>query len=183
MKKDLLIVHSSYINRHNLICFIFSPKGWTAWQRRFTQKAILDATEVFSAFLIRVTNNTRRVPCYQLNLATHTVVVSSASRQLYIIVIGVCCSLWLTGKSHKLLGSLALFVNRSENCCSPPSSACLYFPGAAVNLTLVTPEKAIKLAANDVFRQKLSKDGYIDFLSFKANRLCQDRYNNVHCYI
>lgn len=34
-------------------------------------------------------------------------------------------------------------------------------PGAAVNLTLVTPEKAIKLAANDVFRQKLSKDGYI----------------------
>lgn len=37
--------------------------------------------------------------------------------------------------------------------------ACLCFPGAAVNLTLVTPEKAIKLAANDVFRQKLSKDG------------------------
>lgn len=35
-----------------------------------------------------------------------------------------------------------------------------------MNLTLVTPEKAIKLAANDVFRQKLSKDGYIDFLSF-----------------
>lgn len=35
----------------------------------------------------------------------------------------------------------------------------LCFPGAAVNLTLVTPEKAIKLAANDVFRQKLSKDG------------------------
>lgn len=33
-------------------------------------------------------------------------------------------------------------------------------PGAAVNLTLVTPEKAIKLAANDVFRQQLSKDGY-----------------------
>lgn len=31
--------------------------------------------------------------------------------------------------------------------------------GAAVNLTLVTPEKAIKLAANDIFRQKLSKDG------------------------
>lgn len=34
-----------------------------------------------------------------------------------------------------------------------------FFSGAAVNLTLVTPEKAIKLAANDVFRQKLSKDG------------------------
>uniref|UniRef100_A0A3P8RPL2 Mitochondrial glutamate carrier 2 n=1 Tax=Amphiprion percula TaxID=161767 RepID=A0A3P8RPL2_AMPPE len=33
--------------------------------------------------------------------------------------------------------------------------------GAAVNLTLVTPEKAIKLAANDVFRQKLSKDAVI----------------------
>lgn len=35
------------------------------------------------------------------------------------------------------------------------------FAGAAVNLTLVTPEKAIKLAANDIFRQMLSKDGYI----------------------
>ncbi|XP_075875295.1 mitochondrial glutamate carrier 1 [Nelusetta ayraudi] len=35
------------------------------------------------------------------------------------------------------------------------------YRGAAVNLTLVTPEKAIKLAANDVFRQKLSKDGYL----------------------
>lgn len=35
----------------------------------------------------------------------------------------------------------------------------LFFSGAAVNLTLVTPEKAIKLAANDVFRQQLSKDG------------------------
>uniref|UniRef100_K7FM14 Mitochondrial glutamate carrier 1 n=1 Tax=Pelodiscus sinensis TaxID=13735 RepID=K7FM14_PELSI len=31
--------------------------------------------------------------------------------------------------------------------------------GAAVNLTLVTPEKAIKLAANDFFRYHLSKDG------------------------
>ncbi|KAJ8391060.1 hypothetical protein AAFF_G00096810 [Aldrovandia affinis] len=33
------------------------------------------------------------------------------------------------------------------------------YRGAAVNLTLVTPEKAIKLAANDVFRQLLSRDG------------------------
>lgn len=32
--------------------------------------------------------------------------------------------------------------------------------GAAVNLTLVTPEKAIKLAANDIFRHLLSQDGY-----------------------
>ncbi|XP_068168677.1 mitochondrial glutamate carrier 1 [Antennarius striatus] len=35
------------------------------------------------------------------------------------------------------------------------------YRGAAVNLTLVTPEKAIKLAANDVFREKLSKDGHL----------------------
>ncbi|XP_026991710.2 mitochondrial glutamate carrier 1 isoform X2 [Tachysurus fulvidraco] len=35
------------------------------------------------------------------------------------------------------------------------------YRGAAVNLTLVTPEKAIKLAANDIFRQQLSKDGKI----------------------
>ncbi|XP_032895055.1 mitochondrial glutamate carrier 1 [Amblyraja radiata] len=33
------------------------------------------------------------------------------------------------------------------------------YRGAAVNLTLVTPEKAIKLAANDLFRHMLSKDG------------------------
>ncbi|XP_069084160.1 mitochondrial glutamate carrier 2 [Pleurodeles waltl] len=33
------------------------------------------------------------------------------------------------------------------------------YRGAAVNLTLVTPEKAIKLAANDFFRQLLSRDG------------------------
>ncbi|PKU46857.1 mitochondrial glutamate carrier 1 [Limosa lapponica baueri] len=35
------------------------------------------------------------------------------------------------------------------------------YRGAAVNLTLVTPEKAIKLAANDFFRHHLSKDGKI----------------------
>ncbi|XP_066556454.1 mitochondrial glutamate carrier 1 [Amia ocellicauda] len=33
------------------------------------------------------------------------------------------------------------------------------YRGAAVNLTLVTPEKAIKLAANDFFRHHLSTDG------------------------
>ncbi|XP_062262601.1 solute carrier family 25 member 55a isoform X2 [Platichthys flesus] len=33
------------------------------------------------------------------------------------------------------------------------------YRGAAVNLTLVTPEKAIKLAANDLFRNYLNKDG------------------------
>ncbi|XP_069489669.1 mitochondrial glutamate carrier 1-like isoform X2 [Ambystoma mexicanum] len=33
------------------------------------------------------------------------------------------------------------------------------YRGAAVNLTLVTPEKAIKLAANDFFRQHLAKSG------------------------
>lgn len=47
-------------------------------------------------------------------------------------------------------------LTRFYLCTSP---VCV-FSGAAVNLTLVTPEKAIKLAANDVFRQMLSKDGY-----------------------
>ncbi|XP_056606238.1 solute carrier family 25 member 55a [Triplophysa dalaica] len=41
---------------------------------------------------------------------------------------------------------------RSEGCFG-------MYRGAAVNLTLVTPEKAIKLAANDFFRYHLSKDG------------------------
>lgn len=35
----------------------------------------------------------------------------------------------------------------------------VFSSGAAVNLTLVTPEKAIKLAANDFFRHHLAKDG------------------------
>ena len=38
-------------------------------------------------------------------------------------------------------------------------TVCVFISGAAVNLTLVTPEKAIKLAANDFFRQHLSKNG------------------------
>ncbi|XP_053576192.1 mitochondrial glutamate carrier 1 [Bombina bombina] len=38
------------------------------------------------------------------------------------------------------------------------------YRGAAVNLTLVTPEKAIKLAANDFFRQALSKDGKLTLI-------------------
>ncbi|KAM4748719.1 mitochondrial glutamate carrier 2 [Rhinophrynus dorsalis] len=33
------------------------------------------------------------------------------------------------------------------------------YRGAAVNLTLVTPEKAIKLAANDFFRNRLAQEG------------------------
>lgn len=56
-------------------------------------------------------------------------------------------------------------------CISP---SCV-FSGAAVNLTLVTPEKAIKLAANDVFRQMLSKDGYIDAIIAVASlQICTD---------
>uniref|UniRef100_A0A4W3IDE4 Mitochondrial glutamate carrier 2 n=1 Tax=Callorhinchus milii TaxID=7868 RepID=A0A4W3IDE4_CALMI len=38
-------------------------------------------------------------------------------------------------------------------------SGFLYIPGASVNMALVVPEKAIKLATNDFFRQLLSKDG------------------------
>ncbi|XP_016324453.1 mitochondrial glutamate carrier 1-like [Sinocyclocheilus anshuiensis] len=40
------------------------------------------------------------------------------------------------------------------------------YRGAAVNLTLVTPEKAIKLAANDFFRFHLSKDGDLRLSTF-----------------
>ncbi|XP_045626706.1 mitochondrial glutamate carrier 1 isoform X1 [Ursus americanus] len=48
----------------------------------------------------------------------------------------------------------------STQCPAPAVGALLSSRGgAAVNLTLVTPEKAIKLAANDFFRYQLSKDG------------------------
>lgn len=49
-----------------------------------------------------------------------------------------------------------------EFAIKTPVDSAAAFPsvaGAAVNLTLVTPEKAIKLAANDFFRHRLSKDG------------------------
>ncbi|XP_067316432.1 solute carrier family 25 member 55a isoform X1 [Pseudorasbora parva] len=52
------------------------------------------------------------------------------------------------------------------------------YRGAAVNLTLVTPEKAIKLAANDFFRHHLSKDGrglsvFKEMLAGCAAGMCQ----------
>uniref|UniRef100_A0A8C1I628 Mitochondrial glutamate carrier 1 n=1 Tax=Cyprinus carpio TaxID=7962 RepID=A0A8C1I628_CYPCA len=52
------------------------------------------------------------------------------------------------------------------------------YRGAAVNLTLVTPEKAIKLAANDFFRCHLSKDGrgltvFREMLAGCAAGMCQ----------
>ncbi|XP_049580200.1 uncharacterized protein slc25a18 isoform X2 [Syngnathus scovelli] len=46
------------------------------------------------------------------------------------------------------------------------------YRGAAVNLTLVTPEKAIKLAANDAFRQKLSRDGKVQYSAGPFVRPC-----------
>ncbi|XP_073932530.1 mitochondrial glutamate carrier 2 isoform X6 [Castor canadensis] len=52
------------------------------------------------------------------------------------------------------------------------------YRGAAVNLTLVTPEKAIKLAANDFFRQLLMEDGMqqdlkIEMLAGCGAGICQ----------
>lgn len=46
--------------------------------------------------------------------------------------------------------------------------------GAAVNLTLVTPEKAIKLAANDFFRQRLSRGEYVPSASIKRLHCTQE---------
>lgn len=47
----------------------------------------------------------------------------------------------------------------AESLPAPATDPSACHAGAAVNLTLVTPEKAIKLAANDFFRYQLSKDG------------------------
>lgn len=52
-----------------------------------------------------------------------------------------------------------IFVSVLFNVNQVCHEYCLFIAGAAVNLTLVTPEKAIKLAANDFFRHQLSKDG------------------------
>lgn len=75
MKDMNTLVHSGNIKTDKMsMVFIFVFEGWTAWQRRFAQRAILDATEVFFAFLIPGTNNTISVLYYKLNPATHTVV-------------------------------------------------------------------------------------------------------------
>lgn len=50
-------------------------------------------------------------------------------------------------------------LNSETHSFSSWLSVVFILLGAAVNLTLVTPEKAIKLAANDFFRHHLSKDG------------------------
>lgn len=57
-----------------------------------------------------------------------------------------------------------MFLSAPVSCSALRLHSPMDFPslpllGAAVNLTLVTPEKAIKLAANDFFRHHLSKDG------------------------
>ncbi|KAM9807977.1 LOW QUALITY PROTEIN: mitochondrial glutamate carrier 1 [Neosynchiropus ocellatus] len=57
---------------------------------------------------------------------------------------------------------LMLYLHSRSDCLIKTIRSEGYFGmyrGAAVNLTLVTPEKAIKLAANDFFRHHLSKDG------------------------
>lgn len=51
-------------------------------------------------------------------------------------------------------------LNSETHSFSSWLSVVFILLGAAVNLTLVTPEKAIKLAANDFFRHHLSKDGW-----------------------
>lgn len=66
------------------------------------------------------------------------------------------------------LWSVVVFFN--------PLFVCLL--GAAVNLTLVTPEKAIKLAANDFFRCHLSRNGrglnvFKEMLAGCAAGMCQ----------
>ncbi|MBN3289524.1 GHC1 protein, partial [Polypterus senegalus] len=59
------------------------------------------------------------------------------------------------GKTVKPVQGHNRATKQSEQCYSKSEMRA----GAAVNLTLVTPEKAIKLAANDFFRHMLSKDG------------------------
>uniref|UniRef100_A0A8C1GEM4 Solute carrier family 25 member 22b n=1 Tax=Cyprinus carpio TaxID=7962 RepID=A0A8C1GEM4_CYPCA len=58
-----------------------------------------------------------------------------------------------TSKTSK--ADLASTLKDSVGC----TEVMYCFTISAVNLTLVTPEKAIKLAANDFFRHQLSKDG------------------------
>lgn len=57
------------------------------------------------------------------------------------------------------LGTVFVYVLNNNKLYFCANCICFFSSGAAVNLTLVTPEKAIKLAANDFFRHHLAKDG------------------------
>lgn len=139
----------SYKTDKIYIFFVFLLEGWIVWQRRFARRAILDATEVFSAFLILVTNNSKSVPISLIQPPTPLLFHPGALQSL------------------SFCGGLLLSLRTKVETVADHCHRRALFPGAAVNLTLVTPEKAIKLAANDVFRQKLSKDGYrTDILMF-----------------
>uniref|UniRef100_A0AAY4CA71 Mitochondrial glutamate carrier 2 n=1 Tax=Denticeps clupeoides TaxID=299321 RepID=A0AAY4CA71_9TELE len=72
-------------------------------------------------------------------------------------LVGVTCVFPIDLAKTRLQNQQGARLRCSGKCFS--SSLFLNLIGAAVNLTLVTPEKAIKLAANDVFRQQLSRDG------------------------
>ncbi|XP_061139049.1 mitochondrial glutamate carrier 1-like isoform X1 [Syngnathus typhle] len=78
--------------------------------------------------------------------------VLSSHTSADISVTSVCCFFFLYFRSDCLIKTI-----RSEGYFG-------MYRGAAVNLTLVTPEKAIKLAANDFFRHHLSKDGKLTLL-------------------
>lgn len=74
--------------------------------------------------------------------------------------------MWVRGQDAVAKGWLGRAVPagrpvpaQSLPSADPPGPPAARPTGAAVNLTLVTPEKAIKLAANDFFRYQLSKDG------------------------
>lgn len=122
---------------------LLSFKGLTVWPRRCDQRGILDATEVLFAFLTHVTD-------YSLPPAAHPTL------DHFIVVTIICCYLYSVLSTK--LSALSVYLT---DCWVSLTSTRLSSAGAAVNLTLVTPEKAIKLAANDVFRQKLSKEGQV----------------------
>ncbi|XP_051568681.1 mitochondrial glutamate carrier 1-like isoform X2 [Myxocyprinus asiaticus] len=57
-----------------------------------------------------------------------------------------------------VVGNVCCLLICDQLWCGFPLPSDFWLLGAAVNLTLVTPEKAIKLAANDFFRHHLAKD-------------------------
>ncbi len=48
---------------------------------------------------------------------------------------------------------------------------CLLFLGSGVNLLIITPEKAINLVGNDLFRYHLKQEGYVFIQHFFVKKV------------
>lgn len=134
--------------------FVFLLEGWIVWQRPFAQRAILDATEVFSAFLILVTNNGKSVPISLIQPPTPLLFLPRALQPLS----------FCTG--------LLLSMNQCGNCCSSLSPLC------TLSRCSSQPHSG---HARESHQARCQWRLQTEALKGWVHILIQDRYTHVYC--